>query len=148
MVMLTFWLVYHNFYSGIGSGCGSVCKTVVSDNRDPPFESSHQNILFAINCIKTVFKRKKIKKKRPQRANLKTRYWDRVQVDVRYLPRNTGWRRPRSGRATRWSTWDRVVTWATVIYSGLISPPLDEAICLENKFLHLKLQTYLWRDIF
>ena len=41
---------------------GSVGRAVASDNRDPRFESSLQEILFTINCIGKT----KIKKKRPR----------------------------------------------------------------------------------
>ena len=34
-----------------GSGCDSIGKAVASDTRDPRFKSSHQQILFTINCI-------------------------------------------------------------------------------------------------
>ena len=33
------------------SGCGAVGRAVASDNRDPWFESSHQQGYFTINCI-------------------------------------------------------------------------------------------------
>ena len=46
----------------LGSDCGSVGRAVASDNRDPRFESSLQEILFTINCIGKT----KIKKKRPR----------------------------------------------------------------------------------
>ena len=42
-----------------GSSCDSVGSAFASDTRDPPFESSHRQILFTINCIKIVFKRRK-----------------------------------------------------------------------------------------
>ena len=34
----------------LGSGCDTVGKVVASDTRDLRFESSHRQILFAINC--------------------------------------------------------------------------------------------------
>ena len=43
----------------IGRGCGSVGRVVTSYSGDPRFKSSHQQILFTINCIeKTEIKRK------------------------------------------------------------------------------------------
>ena len=35
----------------MGSGCGSVGRVVVSDIRDPWFESSHRQIVITINFI-------------------------------------------------------------------------------------------------
>ena len=36
---------------GLGSGCGSVGRTVASNSRGPRFESSHrQKIISNINC--------------------------------------------------------------------------------------------------
>ena len=40
----------HRVFSG--SGCGSVGRAVSPNTRDPQVELSHQQILFAINCIK------------------------------------------------------------------------------------------------
>ena len=39
-------------------GCGAVGKVVAPDSRDGQFESSHRQILFTINCITNVLKRR------------------------------------------------------------------------------------------
>ena len=51
------------------SGCGSFGKAVASDTRDPGFKSSHQQVLFNINCIKFVLKIPKERMKRPGMAH-------------------------------------------------------------------------------
>ena len=53
-----------------GSGRGSVSRAVASDNRDPRFESSHRQILLAINFNSKCFEKTKIKKKRPSEVHL------------------------------------------------------------------------------
>ena len=48
---------------------GSVDRAVASDTRDPGFKSSHQQVLFNINCIKFVLKIPKQRMKRPGMAH-------------------------------------------------------------------------------
>ena len=43
----------------LSSGCDSVGRVFASDTRDPDFESSHRQILLT-NCIKSLFKRRKL----------------------------------------------------------------------------------------
>ena len=52
-----------NTNRSLGSGCDSVARVVASDTRDPRFESSHWQMLFTLNCIKTRVEKTKIKEK-------------------------------------------------------------------------------------
>ena len=55
-------------YLFLCSGCGSVGLAVNSNTRGLRFEASHAANLFTINCNKTVLKKQKLSKKRPEIA--------------------------------------------------------------------------------
>ena len=59
-----------------GSGFGSVGRAVASNIRDSRFNSSHLQILFSINCIKSVLKIWKKQKRGREQSIFKTMlYW-------------------------------------------------------------------------
>ena len=43
-------------FLNLGCGYGSVGRAVASDTRDPRFKFSHEQILFAVNCIQNNYK--------------------------------------------------------------------------------------------
>ena len=61
----------------LGSGCGSVGRTVNSDTRGLRFESSHRQKIIYIEHLSTstvCVEKTKIKKKRPGMAHFKKNY--------------------------------------------------------------------------
>ena len=64
-----------------GQWCGSAGRAVASNTKDWQFESCHQQILFNINCIESVSKRRKQRKKVSGMAHLKNNFtWCKILV--------------------------------------------------------------------
>ena len=90
ILKLTFkYVVVLTIQATVGSGCGSVGRTVASDTRDPRFESSHRQKF--VNC-QLCIEKTKIKKKRPGMAHLKKTIWATVVAQLAdwSLPIHTG----------------------------------------------------------